>query len=455
MRSQPYPGPTPFGRPSRELFCFDPNWTPLNHGSYGTIPAAVAAERNKYLRATEAASERFKLATYLSILEASRAAVAPLLGAHADEVVFVPNATTGINTVFRNLPFQKGDVVLHFTSVYNACLGLLQNLAETVGIVPVEIPVSYPIEDEELVSRLETTATRLIQEGKSVRVAIFDTVTSGPGVRVPWEALVAVCRTKGILSVLDAAHGIGHLDLTHLGTEALPDFAITNCHKWLYCPRGCAVLYVPFRNQHYIKTSLPTSHGYEPPGRRPEGQTGGVGTDLTRYFQTLFVDVATFDNTTYCVVPFAIQLRRDVWGGEETIREYCQSLAQKAAFRAAEILGTEVLSDKRGNVMHCCLSNVRLPIEFGDGAIPVQDGPAVRQWFIDRYFDEYNTYIQTMWDAPRGQMWVRLSGQVYLTLEDFEWGANVLLELCKRLPAEWASMGDDEKVRLSNTRAGF
>ncbi len=264
-------------------------------------------------------------------------------------------------------------------------------------------------------------------------------MTSVPGVRVPWEALTAVCHTLGILSVLDAAHGIGHLDLTHLGTQARPDFAITNCHKWLFCPRGCAVIYVPFRNQHLIKTTLPTSHGYAPPWQRPDGMMrGGEGSEVTAYFQNLFVDIATLDNSNYCVVPYAIRLRRDVWGGEEAIRAYCQQLALQAGKRVAELLGTELLSDRQGNILRCNLANVRLPIRFGDGGIPVEDGMAVRAWLIDRYFEEYDTYIQTMWDAPQGHMWVRLSAQVYLSLEDFEWGAQVLLELCKRQPEEWS-----------------
>lgn len=451
MRQEPI-GPTPFGRASRALFSFAPEWTPLNHGSYGTIPTAIAAERDRYLRASEACPDKFKLSTYPKLLAASRAAVAPLIGAHADEIVFVPNATSGINTIFRNLRFERGDVVLHFTSVYGACLKTLQNLGETVGVEPVEIPVLYPIEHAELVSRFRAAAADLRRAGRTVKAAIYDTVTSGPGVRVPWEDLTAACRELGIYSVIDAAHGIGHLDLAHLGADVRPDFVVTNCHKWLFCPRGCAVLYVPFRNQHLVKTTYPTSHGYEPPWNRPAdssrgGPASGSGNDsdddknaVTAYFQTLFVDVATLDNTMFCVVPRAIRMRQEVWGGEAAIRAYCHGLARDAGARVAALLGTELLRDREGRVLECCLSNVRLPLRFSDdapGAIPAADGPAVRQWLVDRYFGEYDTYIQTMWDAPRAQMWVRLSAQVYLALEDFEWGAKVLLELCERLDKEW------------------
>jgi hercynylcysteine S-oxide lyase len=31
-----------------------------------------------------------------------------------------------------------------------------------------------------------------------------------------------------------------------------------------------------------------------------------------------------------------------------------------------------------------------------------------------------------------GQFWCRVSGQMYLTMEDFEWAAGTLLQLCER-----------------------
>lgn len=227
---QTFPGRTPFGSETRALFGFAPNWTPLNHGSYGTAPLAVNAERSKYIRASEAKPDYFKLVRYPQSLAVSRAAVAPYLGAHADEVVFVPNATTGVNTIFRNIPWTPGDVVLHFSTVYGACIKTLQSLGETAGVVTKEVKVVYPIEDDELVSRFKKVTKEVIAEGKTVKAAIFDTISSGPGVVVPWEELVKACKELGILSVLDGAHGIGHIELRHLAKVG-PDFFVSNCHK--------------------------------------------------------------------------------------------------------------------------------------------------------------------------------------------------------------------------------
>lgn len=94
-------------------------------------------------------------------------------------------------------------------------------------------------------------------------VAVIDSIVSNPGVLLPWKELVKVCEEEGIWSVIDAAHSVGQevkfplcslriLTLTGFKpnialNEAKPDFWVSNCHKWLYAKRSCAILYVPER----------------------------------------------------------------------------------------------------------------------------------------------------------------------------------------------------------------
>ena len=74
-------------------------------------------------------------------------------------------------------------------------------------------------------------AVRDIQkQGGTAKLAMFDTVVTFPGIRLPWEELVKACQELGVLSLIDGAHGIGHIDLTHLASVS-PDFFTSNCYK--------------------------------------------------------------------------------------------------------------------------------------------------------------------------------------------------------------------------------
>ena len=220
-----------FGRSVRhQYFSFDKDYTPLNHGSFGAYPTIVRNRQRELQRLTDARPDTFLRYTYPGLLEESRTAIAPLLGIAVDEVVFVPNATTGVNTVLRNLTYVPGDVIVFFSTIYGTCEKTVASLCETTPLESVEIAIQYPLEDEEIVQKFRDTVKALHDRGQKAKIVIFDTVLTFPGVRFPWEALVRCSKELGILSLIDGAHGIGHIDLTELGNVG-PDFFISNCYK--------------------------------------------------------------------------------------------------------------------------------------------------------------------------------------------------------------------------------
>lgn len=211
-------------------FNFASSYTPLNHGSFGAFPSCVREYQQKLQRETEAKPDTFIRFTYPRLLREAREAVAPLLGAQTDEVVFVPNALTAINTVLRNLTYRDGDVILYFSTIYDACRKTIESLEETAGVEGYCIELIYPAEDDEILDKFRTAILEIQSQGRSVKLAMFDTILTFPGVSFPWESLVPVCREYGIYSCIDGAHGIGHIDLHHL-TQVGPDFFISNCYK--------------------------------------------------------------------------------------------------------------------------------------------------------------------------------------------------------------------------------
>lgn len=188
---------------------------------------------------------------------------------------------------------------------------------------------------------------------------------------------------------------------------------------------------MPARNQHLIRTSLPTSHGYH-------YLTDPELIDKSP-FAHLFEFVATIDYTPYLCVQAALDFRQDICGGEAAIGKYCYGLAQAGGQRVAEILETEVMGNGGKPFNECCFANVKLPFTFKNRdelssaeltTNETEDIRALKKWLNLTAVKEFDTYLQI--DFHAGFMWVRLSAQIYLELANFEWIGWNLKELCKR-----------------------
>ncbi|KAF2122303.1 pyridoxal phosphate-dependent transferase [Lophiotrema nucula] len=426
-----------FGKQLRKEFLFDERWLNLNHGSFGTYPRVIRDVMRSFQDQAEARPDDFIRYIYPQLLDSSRLAISNLLNTPVEAVVFVPNATTGVNTVLRNLVYEPGDHILYFATIYGACEKSVAYITETTPASSVKIEYTYPVEDDWLVSQFHAKVDEVEKSGGRVKLAIFDTVVSMPGVRMPFESLTAACKERGVLSCIDGAHGVGHVELDLATLD--PDFFVSNMHKWLFTPRGSAIFYVPVRNQHLLRSTLPTSHGFVPAPKPGVVINNPFPASTKSPYVLNFEFVGTIDNAPYLCVPAALRFREEI-GGEKKIMGYCHDLAKRAAYRAAEILGTEVLQNKTETLTNACLSNVRLPLEPAKieelavtkyGLERAAVGMAVRDWMSKALVDDYETFIALMWYG--GAWWMRLSAQVYLGLENFEWAAETLKKLCARV----------------------
>ncbi|KAI1474570.1 putative aminotransferase family protein [Daldinia eschscholtzii] len=427
------PAQVPFGAAFRKAyFAFDPNYTPLNHGSYGTIPVSVRRAHDVFRAEADAAPDPFIALEFHDRLVPHRALTAQALNcSNVDELVFVPNATTGSDTVLKNLDWKEGDVILCYERIYDSLGRGISWIEETHGVKVHVVRVAWPVSDDELVQAMVDAGRSINAEpGQRVRLAVIDTVVSMPGFRVPFERLVPALQAEGALVLVDGAHGIGHVDIDLSALN--PDFLVTNLHKWFFVPRGCAAFYVPVRNQHLIRTTLPTSHKFRP--RKELGSQRLKDEEEARLFAEMFDFTGTDDTTAWLCVQAAIDFRDKVCGGDAAIKKYCHEVAQRSAEAAAEILGTSIMDTPGSCMRDCFFANVRLPLELGtDGPGKVDPAHAgkVCDWFKETGSRESGIYFQT--EFYRDVWWWRISGMVYVDVDDFIRGAEVLKALCARV----------------------
>ncbi|KAK7456459.1 hypothetical protein VKT23_010708 [Stygiomarasmius scandens] len=457
--------PPPFGHALKTHFSFDPAYVNLNHGSYGSLPTPVAEAIKPIAALAEANPDKFHRFEYIPMLEEVRRRLAAMLSekegdVKVDEVVCVPNASHGISTVMRNFIWEEGDVLIDCNTTYNSVSRTVQYLNDVPPHPKVaQFTMLFPVARAKILedwrlhvravqqSRLQSTSSSApttisssnssyIDPGSQPNpatdkkklpkvVAIIDSITSMPGVSLPWVEMVQILREEcggggndaNVWCVIDAAHSIGQeVDLAHKISLASPDFLITNCHKWLFSKRSCAVLYVPKRNQHVIKTTFPTSAMYIPLGERKDGGDGFAG---------MFTWTGTIDFIPYLSTAHALHFRS--WlGGEEKINEYCKKIGREGAKRMSEILDTEEMDPKgeyEYNMVNIALP-IQCPLDAGVDLLRQIDALYRKKMIMER-----NMFSPAYWH--NGKWWTRCSGQVWTEVDDFEKVAHVLKDVCK------------------------
>src|SRR3569832_1202489 len=141
----------------RQHWSLVPGLTFLIHGSFGACPRAVLDLLAALRARLESSPVQFMLGVPAE-LERARKVVAPFVGVGASDMVFVRNATEGVNAVVRSLAFEPGDELLTSNHAYPACVNAMRFVAQQAGASVKVVDVPFPLESgEQIVAAIGNT----------------------------------------------------------------------------------------------------------------------------------------------------------------------------------------------------------------------------------------------------------------------------------------------------------
>jgi isopenicillin-N epimerase len=374
---------TTFGRSMLEHWLLDPACTYLNHGTVGAPPRRVLQKQQALRDEMERQPSRFMLRELnghqpmpwraVSRLREAGDHVAAFLGSRPDDLVFVPNVTTGLNAVLGSLPLGPDDEVAITDLAYGAIALAAGAACDRSHATLRTVHLEYPIRDagdvvEPIVQAL-TPHTKLV---------VIDHITSQTALVLPVAAVAAECHARGVPVLVDGAHvpGSRPLDIPALGA----DWYAANLHKWAHAPRSCGILWASPERQSVVHFPV-------------------VSWGRNKGFRDEFEHTATGDPTSYLAAPEGIELLRE-WDFDACV-EYMHGLAWEAAGILTERWGTtfEIPSDMVGTMV-----TVPLPEEEGS-----TDADAARLRLALLVEEQIEVHLH----AWRGRLWTRVSAQVY------------------------------------------
>jgi isopenicillin-N epimerase len=348
----------------------------------------------------EAEPVQFLWRHYDEHLEAARAAVARFVQAEPRDLVFLTNATCGVNAVLNSIAFQPGDEILTTDHDYNACHNVVVETARRTGARVVLARVPFPFhESSQVIEAILALVT------KRTRLALIDHVTSTTGVVFPIAQIIRELERRGVDTLVDGAHAPGMVDVDV--SQLAPAYYVANLHKWVCGPKGSAFLWARRDKQADLQPAV-ISHG---------NNTARPGFSS---FQDRFDWAGTFDPTGWFCVGFTIDwMARLLPGGWPAIRTANHLLALRARTLLCQRLKVEPPCPA-----NCIGSMATLPLPQRFQGRPKTDKIDPDQTWL---YDKLGIEVPFFRRGEPETRYFRISAHLYNSFAEYEYLADVLV----------------------------
>ena len=374
----------------------------LNHGSFGATSKVVLAEQNRLRNQLESDPVWFLEEVVEEMWQNAILSISNFLNADPGGMVFLSNATSGVNTVLRSLSLKPGDEIIVPNHTYQACWNAVDFVTSRSGAKTVIVEIPFPVDSKE-----DIINPILERVNRNTRLALIDTVSSPTGLRMPFEELVYQLQSKNVDVLLDAAHGPGivPLDIKKLN----PAYCAGNLHKWICTPKGSAFLHIREDKIGGIRP-LAISHG-----------ASVVGTNEEK-FRFEFDWQGTCDPTPWLCIPTAIAHVEDlVDGGWSEVMEKNRKLTLEARRILSEELGLDLPCP---DYMIASLASIIIP-KKGKIANSVFDSDPLHSKLIK----EFGIQVPVFNWPHHDRRYLRISAHLYNHIDEYKYLAKVLSEL--------------------------
>lgn len=381
------------------LWALDSKVTFLNHGSFGACPVFILEKQQEYRQMLENEPIRFMITQVETLLHQSKVKIAAMTGADADDLVFVGNATSGVNTVLRSLKFNPGDEIIFTNHIYGACRKALEFIRHQNGVSLVEAMVPFPVDSPgviiEAIFKKITSRTRLL---------LIDHISSATALVHPVEILTKELENKGIEVLIDGAHAPGSIPLNIGLTGA--SYYTANCHKWLCAPKGAAILHVRKDKQKTIYPLTISHAGYD-----------------AESFSERFFWPGTWDPTAYICAGDAVEymssLMPDGWRG---IMERNRQMCLSARSAICDELG---IQKPCPDEMIASMATIPLPPPGNEFPHDYKSFSTLQENLFSKFGIEIPVWN---WNQPVSRL-TRIAVQLYNHREQYEYLGKALKEL--------------------------